>query len=618
MLVPMRRSSSPLGFINLPVSSVSDRAEVGCYDIVYSNVMHQSRNTSRESLQSASMLSPPSTSQLTKNYSFSTEQCSEKDAGSHSISRSIIDPGGDALGAQENDSLFDNTMRVLLQSNVLSLDPANTVFCGECNTAPDAKEPLTDSAASKRQKLTPCNSCSTLLAENDEDPIENNDRTTEYLAPRSSIQLESHMATNQCTPSGTTVTLVDEPCPSELLPLSMGIAAEASSCQGATSTSDSCSTASHMDPYNVNVAFSSTEESSLPISTISQDEEAPSLLTPVNETQGLSAQTTPQLNSDGQLVVTKGVRFAPLYSRNTTSVARVECSVRECPGPLSEVSSNASVLVRRPNSNTQARDQRTAESQSRHSLLSPTVSSWHTNRLALLSATRTTGAGFRASLVQCSTNARKRSNRCAGLVNPFMSGPTIGVNPCVRRKCASYRVIFTVLMSMYDFSSFTGFELCYQQTAAYRNIASYYPHASLPRSTASSCGMAPIVICPDSTRSTYTSVQLADSNRSHPGARTPTRKFTSTTNPVARRQGNSAVSTCRTANTPPTKSFLSPPSPHQAFVDYSTINRCHIRVVNQPETQHRARYQTEGSRGAVKDRTGSGYPAVQLESIGAI
>nr|CAI5863768.1 unnamed protein product [Callosobruchus analis] len=35
-------------------------------------------------------------------------------------------------------------------------------------------------------------------------------------------------------------------------------------------------------------------------------------------------------------------------------------------------------------------------------------------------------------------------------------------------------------------------------------------------------------------------------------------------------------------------------------------------IVKQPEQQHRARYQTEGSRGAVKDREGNGFPVVQL------
>ncbi|KAF2883938.1 hypothetical protein ILUMI_22230 [Ignelater luminosus] len=37
-----------------------------------------------------------------------------------------------------------------------------------------------------------------------------------------------------------------------------------------------------------------------------------------------------------------------------------------------------------------------------------------------------------------------------------------------------------------------------------------------------------------------------------------------------------------------------------------------LRIVSQPEQQHRARYQTEGSRGAVKDRSGNGFPVVQL------
>lgn len=37
-----------------------------------------------------------------------------------------------------------------------------------------------------------------------------------------------------------------------------------------------------------------------------------------------------------------------------------------------------------------------------------------------------------------------------------------------------------------------------------------------------------------------------------------------------------------------------------------------LTIVKQPEQQHRARYQTEGSRGAVKDREGNGFPVVQL------
>lgn len=38
----------------------------------------------------------------------------------------------------------------------------------------------------------------------------------------------------------------------------------------------------------------------------------------------------------------------------------------------------------------------------------------------------------------------------------------------------------------------------------------------------------------------------------------------------------------------------------------------HLVIACQPEQQHRARYQTEGSRGAVKDRTGNGFPVVKV------
>ncbi|KAL7635213.1 UNVERIFIED_CONTAM: hypothetical protein RMT77_014200 [Armadillidium vulgare] len=38
-----------------------------------------------------------------------------------------------------------------------------------------------------------------------------------------------------------------------------------------------------------------------------------------------------------------------------------------------------------------------------------------------------------------------------------------------------------------------------------------------------------------------------------------------------------------------------------------------LQLLTQPELQHRARYQTEGSRGSVKDREGSGHPCVKLK-----
>lgn len=40
-----------------------------------------------------------------------------------------------------------------------------------------------------------------------------------------------------------------------------------------------------------------------------------------------------------------------------------------------------------------------------------------------------------------------------------------------------------------------------------------------------------------------------------------------------------------------------------------------LKIVVQPETQHRARYLTEGSRGSVKDRTQQGFPTVKVFQI---
>ncbi|GAA51108.1 nuclear factor of activated T-cells cytoplasmic calcineurin-dependent [Clonorchis sinensis] len=59
-------------------------------------------------------------------------------------------------------------------------------------------------------------------------------------------------------------------------------------------------------------------------------------------------------------------------------------------------------------------------------------------------------------------------------------------------------------------------------------------------------------------------------------------------------------------------SFPSAPSPHNFFPDYSVRSQARVVILRQPEAQHRARYQTEGSRGAVKDVSGHGFPTVQL------
>ncbi|KAI1295513.1 Nuclear factor of activated T-cells 5 [Halotydeus destructor] len=45
----------------------------------------------------------------------------------------------------------------------------------------------------------------------------------------------------------------------------------------------------------------------------------------------------------------------------------------------------------------------------------------------------------------------------------------------------------------------------------------------------------------------------------------------------------------------------------------STDGRYELKIINQPEEQHRARYLTEGSRGSIKDKSGLGHPVVKLE-----
>lgn len=37
-----------------------------------------------------------------------------------------------------------------------------------------------------------------------------------------------------------------------------------------------------------------------------------------------------------------------------------------------------------------------------------------------------------------------------------------------------------------------------------------------------------------------------------------------------------------------------------------------LRIISQPEEQHRARYLTEGSRGAVKDRSQQAHPVIKV------
>lgn len=48
----------------------------------------------------------------------------------------------------------------------------------------------------------------------------------------------------------------------------------------------------------------------------------------------------------------------------------------------------------------------------------------------------------------------------------------------------------------------------------------------------------------------------------------------------------------------------------------SKVDVTELKILAQPETQHRARYQTEGSRGAIKDESQQGYPIIKVKSPG--
>lgn len=64
---------------------------------------------------------------------------------------------------------------------------------------------------------------------------------------------------------------------------------------------------------------------------------------------------------------------------------------------------------------------------------------------------------------------------------------------------------------------------------------------------------------------------------------------------------------------PPTRPTIRrPAAAAQPQIVASRDGKCQLQILAQPEQQHRARYQTEGSRGAVKDRSGNGFPIVKL------
>ena len=50
----------------------------------------------------------------------------------------------------------------------------------------------------------------------------------------------------------------------------------------------------------------------------------------------------------------------------------------------------------------------------------------------------------------------------------------------------------------------------------------------------------------------------------------------------------------------------------KSFNNTSSDGKTSLVILKQPEKQHRARYHTEGSRGAVKDRGQNSFPTLQL------
>ena len=59
-----------------------------------------------------------------------------------------------------------------------------------------------------------------------------------------------------------------------------------------------------------------------------------------------------------------------------------------------------------------------------------------------------------------------------------------------------------------------------------------------------------------------------------------------------------------------------PAKPFKALPPYlnarSKVGDYELKILEQPEQQHRARYLTEGSRGAIKDKSQEGHPVVKV------
>ena len=83
----------------------------------------------------------------------------------------------------------------------------------------------------------------------------------------------------------------------------------------------------------------------------------------------------------------------------------------------------------------------------------------------------------------------------------------------------------------------------------------------------------------------------------------PTTNTTNNTDDLGKKRKHCNIST---------NSFGGEASLFKAYGSTSSDEKISLVILKQPEKQHRARYHTEGSRGAVKDRGQNGFPTVQL------
>ena len=61
--------------------------------------------------------------------------------------------------------------------------------------------------------------------------------------------------------------------------------------------------------------------------------------------------------------------------------------------------------------------------------------------------------------------------------------------------------------------------------------------------------------------------------------------------------------------------WASPSLFQHTYKNVTSDGKISLQIIKQPERQHRARYQTEGSRGAIKDRSQNMFPSVQLKGF---